>query len=615
MNWLKPAMMLLAIWSASNQAAAQLGPPTTYDESQLNPPTFVAIGVSPIAQDFTLSETDIIVGPEKSEGSVRFSRTYNSSLLWRSKHLGKGWYHNYDWTAKSNGRLVDNRISIRITNGQSTFEFIKQRTGITYGDPTLFKSRSGDNSRLLLTNEFAVDGNHPTLQLVMSDGTSIYISAMAVAGMGGSDCSANISYGCQNMIQMKTASGVVTRVIYERVTSNIPSDFVAGYVHRPLLIYNSQGFGLSFSYNAAITHYISAIQPVSVKSTGCAGGAPVCIDSPIGSPTTYQYSAQFQLLNANFAAGRSMIYGYESYVESAGPSGWDGMTIYRLKTVAKNSAGNVVLTNNYQPGNFPGSAMILSQTVPLSRTYTITRDWSFSGGHAGNNYDIRVTNTANETTVFRVTKITATWPTYSNILVPRILMMTDPLGRQTSYQYDTLARPTTTTFPRGNRVTLVFDGDGNVVSRLTYPVGSGAAFAQALSYASSGTGATTCYKMLSATDANNNITTFSYTASGLPEAVTSPADSAGQNPVTTTYYGAFQGVDGGSFFLPTSSVTRMDATRSITTSYEYDVGNHFFLKGIVVSGGGTVARTCRRYDPAGNIVSETKPNAALSSCP
>jgi hypothetical protein len=62
----------------------------------------------------------------------------------------------------------------------------------------------------------------------------------------------------------------------------------------------------------------------------------------------------------------------------------------------------------------------------------------------------------------------------------------------------------------------------------------------------------------------------------------------------------------------------LGSTDEVVTSHEYgpDAGpNNLLLRGMVVSAGGQSLRTCYAYDVLGNKISETTPNAGLTSCP
>jgi hypothetical protein len=86
-------------------------------------------------------------------------------------------------------------------------------------------------------------------------------------------------------------------------------------------------------------------------------------------------------------------------------------------------------------------------------------------------------------------------------------------------------------------------------------------------------------------------------------------------PEKTYQYTAFTGTDGATFYLPTSVIEKIDATRSMTTSFEYDPTKKFVLKGKVENDGTQQLRTCYSYDSVGRLLSETNPLGTGATCP
>jgi YD repeat-containing protein len=67
-------------------------------------------------------------------------------------------------------------------------------------------------------------------------------------------------------------------------------------------------------------------------------------------------------------------------------------------------------------------------------------------------------------------------------------------------------------------------------------------------------------KVASATDPRAQVTSYTYTAQGLPLTVTSPADTAGVSPVTTFAYTAYTAAGLPAFYLQTGAVTGTSVT-------------------------------------------------------
>ena len=149
----------------------------------------------------------------------------------------------------------------------------------------------------------------------------------------------------------------------------------------------------------------------------------------------------------------------------------------------------------------------------------------------------------------------------------------------------------------------------------------------------------TCNKPTSVTDANGNVTTYSYdpTHGGLLTE-TLPVNAAGIQAVvrhayvqryawTLTSAGGYSAAGPPLWLLSEDRICRTSATvgggcaagsgDEAVTTYDYgpDSGpNTLLLRGKVVTAGGVSLRTCYRYDWQGNRISETTPRAGLASC-
>ncbi len=121
---------------------------------------------------------------------------------------------------------------------------------------------------------------------------------------------------------------------------------------------------------------------------------------------------------------------------------------------------------------------------------------------------------------------------------------TDALNNPTSYTYDSQDRVLSVTAPEGNKMVLTRDARGRITTveqfakdgltklttSATWPAleGSGTTCANPI----------TCDSPLTATDADGNVTSYTYDQShGGVLTVTRPADAVGANPVTTYTYG------------------------------------------------------------------------------
>ena len=92
-------------------------------------------------------------------------------------------------------------------------------------------------------------------------------------------------------------------------------------------------------------------------------------------------------------------------------------------------------------------------------------------------------------------------------------------------------------------------------------------------------------KVASATDARGKVTSYSYTAQGLPLAVTSPADAAGVQPVTTYGYTAYTAAGFPAFTLQTSSSQKSSASNTVLSTTAYNAANQYVPQTVMADAG------------------------------
>ena len=96
---------------------------------------------------------------------------------------------------------------------------------------------------------------------------------------------------------------------------------------------------------------------------------------------------------------------------------------------------------------------------------SVTRDGvttDYSRSVSGSTATVTITDAASEVTTV-----------VSNISLGRITSITDPLSRQTSFQYDSNGRLTRITQPEGDYVEYTLDSRGNITQTVTSQVGPG----------------------------------------------------------------------------------------------------------------------------------------------
>lgn len=232
-------------------------------------------------------------------------------------------------------------------------------------------------------------------------------------------------------------------------------------------------------------------------------------------------------------------------------------------------------------------------------------------------------------------------------------IITDQIGRETHFKFCTAAWETSCTrgvplqsieAPEGSlrsfgydwawrvdqTATLSKDGLSSLVTSSTFPNQTGCVAAMKA-----------CNKPLSTTDAKGNVTNYTYdpTHGGL---LTQSGPAVGGVPPRTKYSymqrSAWIKNAGGGYSQAATPVWVLTEERSCRTSTlnlstgacsagssdlvrtTYDYGpnsgpNNLWLRGVAVIADGQTLRTCYRYDGYGRRISETSPNANLTSCP
>jgi YD repeat-containing protein len=195
--------------------------------------------------------------------------------------------------------------------------------------------------------------------------------------------------------------------------------------------------------------------------------------------------------------------------------------------------------------------------------------------------------------------------------------------------------------PEGNYTIYTYDGRGNLTQEQETPK-SGSNLpvrTRTANYDATCSNPVTCNEPHWVKDWQGNETdyTFDPTHGGLLIA-TSPPDANGVRPQATYTYtqryawvlnssGAYVKSVAPFWLLATETICRTSSATStgcsvagdqVVTTYEYgpDSGpNNLFVRGVSVAADGATHRTCYGYDPYGNRISETTPNAGLTSCP
>ena len=212
----------------------------------------------------------------------------------------------------------------------------------------------------------------------------------------------------------------------------------------------------------------------------------------------------------------------------------------------------------------------------------------------------------------------------ADLSLGQITSVKDELNRTTSYQYDANGRPTKLTLPEGNYDQLTYDARGNLTQKVSVAK-SGSPLANvtvSAAYPATCTNAITCNKPTSTTDANANVTDFTYdpTHGGLLT-VTAPAPATGgvRPQMRQTYTLVAPAVAGepSAYMLTGKSACQSLASCSGNSDeVKATIGyNSSFLPLSMSAGDGSGALTATQtmtYDPSGNVLTVDGPLAGTA---
>lgn len=195
----------------------------------------------------------------------------------------------------------------------------------------------------------------------------------------------------------------------------------------------------------------------------------------------------------------------------------------------------------------------------------------------------------------------------------------DPTDKVTVNTYDGQTRLVKSVLPEGNSVEYVYDDAPCAAQqRCTHNVktiravpkpGSGlATLTSAFTYESA------FNQVATATDARGKVTSYAYTAQGLPLTVTGPADAAGVQPVTTFGYTSYTASGFPAFYLQTSVTQKTSSSNSVVSTIGYDAANKYVPKTLVADAGSGKLNltTTLTHDAVGNRTVVDGPRSDVS---
>ncbi|MDZ4150765.1 MAG: DUF6531 domain-containing protein, partial [Methylicorpusculum sp.] len=202
----------------------------------------------------------------------------------------------------------------------------------------------------------------------------------------------------------------------------------------------------------------------------------------------------------------------------------------------------------------------------------------------------------------------------------KVLKSVNPLGKVVTNTYDSQERLTKSVLPEGNYVIYTYDNAtcASAEKRCTHNVKtetrvakSGSGLANLLT---SYTYESAFNNLASVTDPKGLITSYTYTAQGLPFTVTRPVDAAGVAPVTTYAYTSFTPVGYTAFYLPTAVTEKTTATNSVTNTTAYNTTNKYVPQTVIADvGTGKLNLTSTyTYDAVGNLTQVNGPRTDVT---
>lgn len=409
------------------------------------------------------------------------------------------------------------------------------------------------------------------------------------------------SFDCAVATTLTKADGSTLNFAYDNTTRlrQVSNNF--GYAIG--LEYGSKGIAKACSVNLALD-YVTTTSP-------CPAGA-------LAATYTYATDNSYRLLTYTDPSGQTTSYGYDlsiNSIQSPGSSAPDVTISYYPnsgKVATQTFANGSTWTYHYQLENDFWSEIPENQWTEVTNPAGKTVRYVFLNG--GSRPD-KIRDELGRETLF----------TYTIVGAKQVAQReTAPEGNYTNYAYTgVLPQPT-----QIRRVAKPGSGLTDIVTSATYP-------------ATNCANPKICEKPLSGTDARGAITNFAYDPNhgGVLSEMKPPPTAGGARPLKLTSWAQrYAYVKNASGLLvqaatPVWVVTSETECQTVAggstpvcdgsapsrvTTLEYSSGaavNALLPRGRVVTADGTSRRTCFGYDNLGRKISETTPNANLTSCP
>lgn len=647
---LAPRLALAAGLLAASPALAQTPSPT-------NAPPAEKFETSPGGVDmrsgrYVYSQTDLSIG---GDTGLAFTRTLAQQVLGHASTFGN-FSHNFDIL------LSEKRVDIEhgkfgAHDGGPDFQIEIAFGGLSQTFRSSLSgyyqvSRSGFG-QLTWTGGSDRSGSGIVYTFQGSDGSTALFHAIGT--LSGAECSTELR--CAYVEQITKADGTVLSFDYD----------TSGGAHAARLrtVTSSRGYALMLEYSSGLVSKACvlnlALAPVPSNHL-CPSGAQAI------STYTYTTSGGASVLaSATDPAGAAWGFSYGSgtvsFVNPGETTAWlvnhvhdrsddDGLVSQIVDSQNFADGSSYSYNFNFSPAvtghvsTLAGGSFTDAQSHSVTLTYDFpTMPHPHSSGYGS------IPDDGGDSEVHQMT--------------PGPVTITDQLGRETHFDYcDPYAAahfpsgelnrclvtpmPVSTTDPMG--IQTVYTNDyynRNILGTERIPNVSGSSITTSATYDCSPTMFRSCARPTSVTDALTHTTDYTYSADHggvLTETPPAPATGAARPQVRHIYAQRYTWVSngsggyvhgGGPIWVETAtSLCRTSAATGspsapcatsgdeVLTEYDYgpDSGpNTLLLRGQTVTstdgGTATTLRTCYGYDALGRRISQTLPNANLSSCP
>jgi RHS repeat-associated protein len=447
---LEESLVAAQVFGGGPSVAEQGGAP---NQSEKNTSCFGADPVNCATGRLITSATDAAI-PGRGVG-LSFARTYDSGAATVAGPLGFGWTDSY--AASLSVDPTSHDVIVHQENGAAV-TFIPTGSGTYIAPPRVLATLVGNPD-----GSFAFTRRKPTVRFDFS------AAGVLLDEVDRNGYATTLTYSGGQLTSVTDPAGRTLTFTYtgsQVASMTDPLGRTTAYAYTPAgdlaSVTDAAGRTVSYSYDASHRMLTSTDARGGVTTTGYdSSGRVTNQQNPAGQTTTFGYTGD----NTSIAGGTTTItdpHGnvtvqsytsleVQSITSAAGTAAAATTSFtYDPATLGQNS----IIDPNGNPttSTFDGDGNVLTTTDPLGRTTS----------YSYNSFD-EVTQTVSPAGEVS----SATYDAQGNIL-----SSSDPTGQTTNYTYADLAHPgdlTSVTDPDGRIDTLTYDGFGDEASRTTNP--------------------------------------------------------------------------------------------------------------------------------------------------